>query len=1289
MSLTSEPTAATTVALASQDTNRVTLSTDSLTFSTTNWNVAQLVTVQAVDNDVVEDRVQVAITSTFSGTGSDYVGQSGTRFWVNVDNDDLPPEPGVTLSAGNLTIQEGSTGSYTVVLDAQPTDTVTISVTASDSTSACHQHSGASCTRESGVATVDKSSLTFTTANWNSAQTVTVTATDEDMAGVFKFAQVAHEASGGGYDSVTVREVRVTVTDNDRRGIRYHTGSPGSLTATGSLTINEGSTDSLYVSLTSEPTAATTVALASQDTIRVTVSTDSLTFSTTNWNVAQLVTVQAVDNDVVEDRVQVAITSTFSGTGSDYAGQSGTRFWVNVDNDDLPPEPGVTVSLGGLTIHEDSSGSYTVVLDTQPTDTVTVSVTASDLTSACHAHSGASCTRKSGMATVDKSSLTFTTANWNSAQTVTVTAADEDMAGIYKYAQITHAASGGGYDSVSVRAVRVSVIDNDRRGIVYETGSPGNLRIRASFGTYEGSSHSYYVSLKTEPTAATTVTVASEDVGRVTVSPTSLTFSTTDWNVAQPVSFTVADNDVLDEDRVQVKVPSTMSGTGSDYDDYPAVWFTVNVFNNDVDPETVTEGDSLVYALGYGEYPGARTIRAESVRGAATIAPASVQVTEDNYERLPFTVTGVEAGQGKINFWIGSYLVRSFLVNVLPPAIPEALTLSANRRAREGGRDVTITATLERPAPAGGTEVTLRVGAGSTATRGDDYTLSRTEFTIADGDLTGTAILHVIDDADDEDDETVYLFANSRNPVLSSAELRLDIRDNDVPAVTLSASPAQVLEGGSVTVTAQLSSALSSSVTIPLTLTAGTAEEDDFGSLAGIEIDAGSTSGTGTISTTADADFDDETFTVALGSLPSSVRAGNPSSVEVTIGDTGPPNEPPSEPPTVTLSASPTQVLEGGPVTVTAQLSSALSSSVTIPLTLTAGTAEEDDFGSLAGIEIDEGSTSGRGTISTAADADFDDETFTVALGSLPSSVQAGSPSSVEITIWDLGPPNEPPTVAAYCDPCRVGPGGEVRLTAEAWDPEGDPLSYQWSAATGEFTGPSDQAETYWQAPADTGIVWIRVEVWDGWGGTASAEVAVEVANGAPAFREPSYAFELRENEDGRPRPVALGAVEAEDPDGDGVTYSLGSGDETRFAVGPLDGTVAYVGPGEDYETEPNRYELTVRARDPYGAAATVGVTVEVTNANEAPAAAADTAATDEDEPVTVDVLANDTDVDGDTLHIESVSQPAHGTARSPRRTGSCTRRRRTGTARTASPTRWPTATAGRRRRRSRFESSR
>ena len=49
---------------------------------------------------------------------------------------------------------------------------------------------------------------------------------------------------------------------------------------------------------------------------------------------------------------------------------------------------------------------------------------------------------------------------------------------------------------------------------------------------------------------------------------------------------------------------------------------------------------------------------------------------------------------------------------------------------------------------------------------------------------------------------------------------------------------------------------------------------------------------------------------------------------------------------------------------------------------------------------------------------------------------------------------------------------------------------------------------------------------------------------------------------------------------------------------------------------------------------------------SDAPVANDDTAETDEDVPVTIDVLANDTDVDtGDTLTIQSVSDPANGTA--------------------------------------------
>ena len=109
------------------------------------------------------------------------------------------------------------------------------------------------------------------------------------------------------------------------------------------------------------------------------------------------------------------------------------------------------------------------------------------------------------------------------------------------------------------------------------------------------------------------------------------------------------------------------------------------------------------------------------------------------------------------------------------------------------------------------------------------------------------------------------------------------------PTVTLSASPNPVTEGQSVTVTATLSRALSNAVTIPVTITDNTAESGDHGTLTSITIAAGETTGTGTITTNQDTDYEDETFTVSLdtANLPSSVTAGSPSSVPVTINDLG------------------------------------------------------------------------------------------------------------------------------------------------------------------------------------------------------------------------------------------------------------------------------------------------------------------------------------------------------------------------------------------------------------------
>ena len=231
---------------------------------------------------------------------------------------------------------------------------------------------------------------------------------------------------------------------------------------------------------------------------------------------------------------------------------------------------------------------------------------------------------------------------------------------------------------------------------------------------------------------------------------------------------------------------------------------------------------------------------------------------------------------------------------------PTALTLEASARPGEGGAGVFITARLNAAAPTGGTAVTLSVGSASTATgsgAGADYTLSATTLTIAAGQTSGRVTLTIVDDAVEETDETLVLSAASTNPVLTSNTLTLSIQDNDAttPAVSLSAAPNPVAEGSPVTVTATLSEALAGNVSIPVTVSLGSAESGDIGTLASIAIAAGSTTGTGTITTAQDDGTDDETFTVSLGTLPSSVSAGTPNSVTVRIADDDAPGRVPAD----------------------------------------------------------------------------------------------------------------------------------------------------------------------------------------------------------------------------------------------------------------------------------------------------------------------------------------------------------------------------------------------------------
>jgi outer membrane protein OmpA-like peptidoglycan-associated protein len=100
-------------------------------------------------------------------------------------------------------------------------------------------------------------------------------------------------------------------------------------------------------------------------------------------------------------------------------------------------------------------------------------------------------------------------------------------------------------------------------------------------------------------------------------------------------------------------------------------------------------------------------------------------------------------------------------------------------------------------------------------------------------------------------------------------------------------------------------------------------------------------------------------------------------------------------------------------------------------------------------------------------------------------------------------PANRPPTVRAACDPCTVEVGKVSTVSADAQDPDGDPLTYRWTANAGSFSNPANR-QTAWTAPMVVGPVPVTVTVNDGRGGTASASVTIQVV--APVLRD--FVFE-------------------------------------------------------------------------------------------------------------------------------------------------------------------------------------
>ena len=841
--LDTEPAADVTVAIQVPDNADIAVDKTVLTFKVDNWNTPQTATVtSAHDDDAIADD---PIVLTHTVTGGDYDAVTAADVEVTIIEDDTA---GVTISITKLEVPEGDSQSYTIVLDTEPAADVTVAIQVPDNADIA----------------VDKTVLTFTAANWNQTQTVTVTAAHDDDAIDDDPVVLTHTVSGGDYDAVTAADVEVTIIEDDTAGVTISTNT---------LEVTEGDSQSYTIVLDTEPAADITVAVAVPEDAEVAVDETELTFTAANWNTPQTVTVTAAhDDDAIADD---PVTLTHIVSGGDYEDVTAADVEVTIIEDDTT---GVTISITELEVTEGDSQSYTIVLDTEPTADVTVTIQVPENTDIA----------------ASPLALTFTAANWNTPQTVTVTAAHDDDAIDDDPVTLTHTVSGGDYDAVTAADVEVTIIEDDTAGVTISTNT---LEVT------EGDSQSYTIVLDTEPAADVTVAIQVPENADITVDKTVLTFTTANWNTPQTVTVTAAhDDDAIDDDPVTL----THIVSGGDYEGVTTADVKVTIIEDDTAGVTistntleVTEGDSQSYTIVLDTEPAADVTVAVAVPEDAEVAvdeteltfttdnwntPQTVTVTaahdDDAVIDDPVTLTHIVSG--------GDYeglAAASVEVTITEDDTP-ALTI-ADANATEGDGQVTFTVQLNVASSLAATVDWATTD--GTATQGADYEKTTGTLTFAALETEQTITVPLLDDALDEADETFTVtLTNAANAALDDTEATGTIADNDdTPALTI--ADAKTAEGDrEITFAVTLGAVSGLEVTVDWTTADGTAIADaDYVATEGrLTFAPGQTEATLAVTVFNDAlDEGDETLTVALSNPTNATIATSTATGTITDDD--------------------------------------------------------------------------------------------------------------------------------------------------------------------------------------------------------------------------------------------------------------------------------------------------------------------------------------------------------------------------------------------------------------------
>ena len=233
--------------------------------------------------------------------------------------------PAITVSPSTaLSLTEGeSTGTYNVRLAAPPTGNVKVRVTSGN----------AAVTVKVGSGTAGSSAdIDFTTSTWDTAQAVTVAAVEDGnfvSESVTLTYSTVNASTSSEYDTVANVTRTVNVTDTTA-GIVVSQSS--------TLALTEGGSAGTYnVKLGVAPAGNVVVRVSSSDGGAVSVnksggtagSSQDLTFTTSNWDTDQAITLSAVEDDnAANESVTITHSVVTASSSSDYGSASDVTFAV-------------------------------------------------------------------------------------------------------------------------------------------------------------------------------------------------------------------------------------------------------------------------------------------------------------------------------------------------------------------------------------------------------------------------------------------------------------------------------------------------------------------------------------------------------------------------------------------------------------------------------------------------------------------------------------------------------------------------------------------------------------------------------------------------------------------------------------------------------------------------------------------------------------------------------------------------------------------------------------------------